>query len=283
MSDQTPNPSAAYSSAPYPLVCHSRRESASPFRASQLSSLREAGGPASAFPFRSNPVPALRTLFASPLRLFLHFHSAAQRRNLLFAQPATCAPLRSKQWTRASTAKAQRPDSSQSQVSFQAEHHRAESPLHSFKQNTPTPYAADEPGAATHPFPRPTGAEDQTAILLPQGPIPTPDDYSPRRIPHLGHALAFVLNTGIILVLAQAVFLALAPPVRNPHTGAHMIPTTLDPKLLLASMAIAYVVTLIEAWTFFPLLWHRTFLEGIRWNYATARHNAWRLIPLGLV
>ncbi len=213
----------------------------------------------------------------------MHFHSAAQRRNLLFAQPATCAPLRSKQWTRASTAKAQRPDSSQSQVSFQAEHHRAESPIHSFKQNTPTPYAADEPGAATHPFPRPTGAEDQTAILLPQGPIPTPDDYSPRRIPHLGHALAFVLNTGIILVLAQAVFLALAPPVRNPHTGAHMIPTTLDPKLLLASMAIAYVVTLIEAWTFFPLLWHRTFLEGIRWNYATARHNAWRLIPLGLV
>lgn len=143
-------------------------------------------------------------------------------------------------------------------------------------------YAADEPGAATHPFPHPTGAEDQTAILLPQGPIPTPDDYSPRRLPHLGHALAFVLNTGIILILAQAVFLALAP-AHTPHAGAHMIPTTLDPKLLLASMAIAYIVTLFEAWTFFPLLWHRTFLEGIRWDYATARRNAWRLIPLGLV
>lgn len=146
-------------------------------------------------------------------------------------------------------------------------------------------YAAEEPGAATHPnaFPRPTGAEDETAILLPQGPVPTPDDYSPRRIPHLGHAFAFVANTGVILVLAQAVFLALAPPVRNPHTGAHMIPTTLEPKLLLASMAIAYVVTLFEAWSFFPLLWHRSFAEGIQWNLETARRNAYRLIPMGLV
>jgi hypothetical protein len=99
----------------------------------------------------------------------------------------------------------------------------------------------------------------------------------------MGHAAAFVVNAGIILVLAQAVFLALAPPAHNAVTGARMIPTTLDPKLLLASMAIAYIVTLLEAWTFFPLLWHHTFGEGIQWNFATARRNAYRLIPLGLV
>lgn len=144
------------------------------------------------------------------------------------------------------------------------------------------PYA-EEPGAAAPLFPRPTGAEDKTALLIPQGPVPTPHDYSPRRIPHMGHAVAFVANTGVILILAQAVFLALSPPARNALTGAHMIPTTLPPKLLLASMVIAYVITLLEAWTFFPLLWHRSFDEGIQWNFATARRNAFRLIPLGLV
>jgi len=169
------------------------------------------------------------------------------------------------------------------QVCGPIERQRAEGPIDRSRESLITAYAADEPGAATHPFPPVTGAEDQTALLIPQGPMPTPDDYTPRRIPHMGHALAFVVNTGVILVLTQAVFLALAPPVRNPHTGAHMIPTTLDPKLLLASMAIAYLVTLIEAWTFFPLLWHKTFAEGIRWDFATARRNAYRLIPLGLV
>ena len=170
------------------------------------------------------------------------------------------------------------------QVCDQTEPLRAESPTYSFRGEAIAAYAAEDPGTTAAPlFPRPTGAEDKTALLIPQGPVPTPDDYTPRRIPHLGHALAFVFNTGIVLVLAQAVFLALAPPVRNPHTGAHMIPTTLDPKALLASMAIAYVVTLLESWTFFPLLWHQSFAEGIRWDFSMAKRNAYRLIPLGLI
>ena len=48
-------------------------------------------------------------------------------------------------------------------------------------------------------------------------------------------------------------------------------------------MAIAYIATLIGSWVFFPLLWHRTFAEGIQWDLAAARRNAFKLIPLGLV
>lgn len=144
------------------------------------------------------------------------------------------------------------------------------------------PYAAEEPGAVAPLFPRPTGAEDETALLIPQGPIPTLDDYTPRRIPHLGHAFLFVANIGLILLLAQTVFLATAPPSHNAQVGIHALPA-LAPKLLLASMAIAYITTLIEAWSFFPLLWHRTFAEGIQWNLATARRNAYKLVSLGLV
>jgi membrane protease YdiL (CAAX protease family) len=144
------------------------------------------------------------------------------------------------------------------------------------------PYASDEPGATVPLFPLPTGAEDQTAILLPQGPIPTHHDYTPRRIPHLGHAFIFVVNTGLVLLLAQGLFLALSRAPHNAHT-ARAIASSLEPKLLLASMAIAYITTLLMSWSFFPLLWHRTFAEGIQWNLDTARRNALKLIPLGLV
>ena len=148
-------------------------------------------------------------------------------------------------------------------------------------------FASDDPGAAVPPlFPLPTGAEDRTAMLIPQRPVPTPDDYTPRRIPHLGHAFLFVANTGLILVLAQAVFLALTHTPHSGQTGgqtdAHTIISTLEPKLLVASMAIAYIATLITSWAFFPLLWHRTFAEGIRWDLAAARRNVFKLIPLGL-
>jgi len=148
-------------------------------------------------------------------------------------------------------------------------------------------FASDDPGAAVPPlFPLPTGAEDRTAMLIPQRPVPTPDDYTPRRIPHLGHAFLFVANTGLILVLAQAIFLALSHAPHSGQTGgqtdAHTIISTLEPKLLVASMAIAYIATLIVSWAFFPLLWHRTFAEGIRWDLAAARRNVFKLIPLGL-
>jgi hypothetical protein len=139
------------------------------------------------------------------------------------------------------------------------------------------PLRSEEPGAAAPLFPIPTGSEDKTAILLPQGPVPTPDDYTPRRIPHLGHAFLFAATTGLVLVLAQAVFLGIT------HTHGHPLKLALAPKLLLASMVIAYTATLIASWAFFPLLWHRTFAEGISWNLDTARRNALRLIPLGLV
>ena len=48
-------------------------------------------------------------------------------------------------------------------------------------------------------------------------------------------------------------------------------------------MAVTYITTLVVSWFFFPLLWHRSFPEGIQWNFAAARRNALKLIGLGLV
>jgi uncharacterized protein len=139
------------------------------------------------------------------------------------------------------------------------------------------PYASDEPGAAAPLFPRPVLPEEE-AVLVPQGPIPSSLDYTPRRIPHLGHAFIFLCVTGAVLLLVQLIFFGIIHPVRN-AAGLSSIP----PKSLISSEAIAYIVTLVSSWGFFPLLWHRSFADGIQWNFETARRNAYRLIPLGLI
>ena len=136
------------------------------------------------------------------------------------------------------------------------------------------------PEAPALPSFRPIGTEDETAMFLPDTPN-TSSDYTPRRIPHLGHAILFVSYAGLILILAQAILLgSFTHALQDSQKVATSI---LQPKLLVASMAVAYIATLITSWFFFPLLWHRSFPEGLQWNFAAARRNLFKLIGVGLV
>jgi membrane protease YdiL (CAAX protease family) len=102
----------------------------------------------------------------------------------------------------------------------------------------------------------------------------------PARVPHIGHAILFLSLTILLLIIAQVSLLGLAHPVADPHRTAFAVA---HPKLMVASEAITYVLTLIASWLFFPLLWQRPFGNGIQWDFATARRNAWKLIPMGLL
>ncbi|MEO6911621.1 MAG: CPBP family intramembrane glutamic endopeptidase [Edaphobacter sp.] len=143
----------------------------------------------------------------------------------------------------------------------------------------------DQPASPEAPSPsipsfRPTGAEDETAMFLPDTPN-TSSDYTPRRIPHLGHAILFASFTGLVLLLAQALLLGLFP--HSLHGGQKIATSIQQPKLLVAAMAIAYVTSLITSWLFFPLIWHRSFSDGLQWNFTAVRRNFLKLIGLGLV
>jgi membrane protease YdiL (CAAX protease family) len=100
-----------------------------------------------------------------------------------------------------------------------------------------------------------------------------------RRIPNLGHALLFFTWTGLTLLTSLLVVYLMFGRGSGPP-GAQAIP---HPKTQLAAMAITYALSLLAAWFVFPLLWHRTFLDGIRWNVCAAKRHAWKLIPLGLL
>ena len=137
------------------------------------------------------------------------------------------------------------------------------------------PFSSEEPVVPVPVFRPPNGAEQETAIFY-QHTEGTPPAELPSRIPHLGHALLFLSITAVYLLLVQLVFIALG------HGGTPGKPGATSAKFLVGSEALSYIATLITAWLVFPLLWKRSFPEGLQLNPDAARRNAFRLIPIGL-
>ena len=108
--------------------------------------------------------------------------------------------------------------------------------------------------------------------------VPSDKESRSGRVPHLGHALLFLVISGLLLLISQAVLLL---PVL--HGGSAITVSLQNPKLLLASEGLTYLLTLGVSWLVFPLMWHRGFLAGIDWNGAKALELGAKLIPLGIL
>jgi membrane protease YdiL (CAAX protease family) len=117
--------------------------------------------------------------------------------------------------------------------------------------------------------------EPPIAPLLIEDP---PAVIAPRRVPNLAHALLFVAFTGVLLITLQFILSALGKAPATLHSGTITIQ---HPILQLAIMAATYLAAIAAAWLVFPLLWRRPFLDGLQWNWPTARTHALRLIALG--
>ena len=123
---------------------------------------------------------------------------------------------------------------------------------------------------------------DRTTLIEPL-PEPTPLLDEPpltKRIPNFGHALIFLLFTGLLLIATQVALMAAGKSPVAMKGGTIAIE---HPRLQLAAMAATYFLSLAAAWFFFAAVWHKPFLEGLRWNWADARRQASRLIPLGFL
>jgi uncharacterized protein len=124
-------------------------------------------------------------------------------------------------------------------------------------------------------FRPPVSPEDQT-LFFPHTEGTPPLD-PPVRIPHLGHAALFLAIAGVFLLMTQLAMLGLShPTVSTPKS-------VFSPKLLVGSEALSYLATLALSWFIFPLLWKRTFADGLQANPDAARRNAIRLIPIGII
>jgi len=130
--------------------------------------------------------------------------------------------------------------------------------------------------------PEASNTSSASPTTLPPEPVLPPADDAPlpRRIPNLGHALLFVSFTALLLFLFQLAVFALGKSPVARHAGAIAVE---HPKLQIAILAATYLTTLVAAWLVFPLIWQRSFLEGIRWHWVIARRQAGKLVALGLL
>ena len=138
------------------------------------------------------------------------------------------------------------------------------------------PRASSQPQADPNPALTIDPTKGQAIIIEAPPPSVAPGTGVPARIPHIGHALLFVSFAALTLLVTQGLLLGMSHPPRPVSL------TAISPKLVVAAEAISYIATLLGSWAFFPLLWNRSFGDGIRWDFATARRNILKLIPLGL-
>lgn len=102
-----------------------------------------------------------------------------------------------------------------------------------------------------------------------------------RTVPHLGDALFFSLVAAFFIFATEAGFFWIAMSRHLlPHESAAQMAR--EPKLVLPAMALSYLLTLLVAWLFFPLLWQRSFARGIGFHSGIAIRLRWRLIPAGM-
>jgi uncharacterized protein len=100
-----------------------------------------------------------------------------------------------------------------------------------------------------------------------------------RRIPNFGHTVLFFTVAIIVLLLTSVSVFALA-------MGFHLLGTETpeqllrEPRLLIPSMAAAYLIAGAIVWAIFTYLWQQTFLRGLHWNFA-AVHRRWKPLLAG--
>ena len=107
-------------------------------------------------------------------------------------------------------------------------------------------------------------------------PFPAEDQGQSRRIPHLGHALLFFALAGTVFLLCVLVVAALVHGKGQTVNG-------IDVGLSLAAQTAAYLITLAVAYKLFPLLWKKSFLQGLHWGGLAARRHWPRLVSAGIL
>src|SRR5580692_8812707 len=106
--------------------------------------------------------------------------------------------------------------------------------------------------------------------ILPELLAPLPEVLSPepaRRIPNFGHTVLFFTIATVVLILASVSAFAIAMGL---HLMGHETPEQLlrEPRLLIPSMAVGYLLAGAIVWAIFTYLWQRPFPEGLHWNFS---------------
>jgi hypothetical protein len=113
-------------------------------------------------------------------------------------------------------------------------------------------------------------------------PLPAPPPPRPRRIPNFGHTVLFFTVAIVVLLLTSVSVFALA-------MGLHLLGTETpeqllrEPRLLIPSMAVSYLIAGGIVWAIFTYLWQQPFVRALHWNFAAVRRRWVSLLVGGVV
>jgi uncharacterized protein len=122
----------------------------------------------------------------------------------------------------------------------------------------------------------PDGPTPEPPAFPPPDPVDSEPYQRPRRVPNLGHTILFFLVAIIVLLLTSVSAFAVV-------MGLHLLGTETpeqllrEPRLLIPSMAAAYLIAGAIVWAIFTHLWQQPFTQVLRWNFSVVRR---RWIPL---
>ncbi len=122
-----------------------------------------------------------------------------------------------------------------------------------------------------------------SSTYVPEGlpPVPPPalPTAAPRRIPNFGHTVLFFTVAIVVLILASVSAFAI---VMGLHLMGRETPDQLlrEPRLLIPSMAIGYLIAGAIVWAVFTYVWQQPFPRGVHWNPGAVRRR-WRSLLAG--
>ncbi len=103
-----------------------------------------------------------------------------------------------------------------------------------------------------------------------------------RVTPHLGHTLLFGLFVVLAGILSGIGFaLSLKHIAHYVHETSQQMQT--DPRVVIPLEGIMYAVAAAASLMVFPLLWGRTFSQGVHWRAAVVQRRWWLLAAIGVV
>lgn len=99
--------------------------------------------------------------------------------------------------------------------------------------------------------------------------------------PLIGHTLLF----GFIVILA-GFLVGLGFALSLKHVAPHLHETVdqmqTDPRIVIPVEAIVYAIAAAASLLIFPLLWRRSFAEGVHWRGFIVRNRVWLLVVIGV-
>jgi uncharacterized protein len=103
-----------------------------------------------------------------------------------------------------------------------------------------------------------------------------------RQIPNIAHTLLLLVIAGVSLFVTEIAAFGL---VLGMHLFGNESPTALlrDPRLLVPSMAISYLVAGALSWAVFTSLWRQPFSRGLRWNGAAVQRRFYVFLAVGVL